>query len=1134
MISARNLSVFLFLWTYFFAVIAGAAAPQPATPTLSYANKYSGFESSLQRFNDSQANPPCPLVSKLSSQSTCPQILTDLIKDEQGSRALGWIKSDSNMCTVPLTVIDPKLKRDLLKSPGDLQKAFQNNPTIDVGPYSNSTAAACGTLPASIGPSAISKFYFYAAKLNAAGAKVSQERFLISKLLENKKNPDCPPSDILYQANKICKQLDSCATSANLDQLAEKADADEQIYDEFLNAFKKLPAKCDEDASCKKTKDNLSATLLGLAEMNPWFLDTEYKKQSRVRKPSKERLIAYLKESQKSLTEEEKKIQKAAACIHGSRTTYCDLDEVRETVENSPRLAENYGVFRDQNTVSKLISVQACTAERTKLKNEAGEMANGFYKDVGLTIATMGLSWISTAAKLAYVGKGSQFAKLMGLTAESVNLSIDIFNAGTQINEAVKSCMSANQVNLKKDLNKNTCPLNGNALSGNTGSHGSCLVQAGLGAAGALAIIPGGLRIAKILKESNYVAESKAITAEMAATRRAETAAARESTASSSSSSSSLVGEADDAAGGGKKLTRSSDKPKRAVAEKRISTKSAVPEAAQKVTNVESPAVANLPESMKLSQVEKADGSKTIIYEMAEKLPDGRYVRSSGEVPIDDVSGAINANFSSGRKFFDDIAESKAGKAFLAFIDVGMLGAVNNKFKAGTAAGDRYLKAVADEILKAGEGKVTLARLGGDEFGLIIDSTNPADVKRILEKIQSNIRKNLDGDAHQVFREEKIVRAKNYKEKMDEVSAGGLLEPTKKEKQALREDIDELAKIQQPDISIGSAQIGHGDNIRDLQQVAEDQAKQMKIQSALNFGRSAEKYGSDAIPSSRPNPMYMAPIEDAVPSAYWVRSVPTPEKIPALSSLPAMIVTPVAEVKRVGSITLIRAEDELGRSTYQVEHYVKDAAGKTTKITKELPVNGSTGLLDARHPEAQKIILEQIQTVPDTAVIMPKLTSLKYFNYFEDGSAAGDEVLKIVADTIKKDMRSSDLSMKLGGADFLWSVNKGAADNVAQIAAKINEDVAQSPAFKAIIEKERTAIVAKLAQVKTAVATGAPEVAKQKKEIDKLNQRLKDIKNFKPDIQLQAASQNEIKNLNFNQITSLMDDKFKAARASGK
>ncbi|MBC7467192.1 MAG: diguanylate cyclase [Bdellovibrio sp.] len=1131
MISARNLSVFLFSWLSFFAVgAAGSGAATSAQTTAKFVSKYPGFESSLQRLNTLQASPTCPLLSKLSN-STCPKILTDLVQDEAGDRALGLVKNNVKMCSMPLELKDPNLNRDLLKNTGDLQKAFQSNPNLDLGDYSNSTISACQSLPASVGVPAVSKFYYYGSRLNAASGKAAQESALIAKLL-GKAAPECPPSDILNAANKICNEMKSCAQATTLDQLASKATNDEQIYSEFVDQLKKLPAKCDEDKKCKATKDAYSAAVLGLAEMNPWFLNDDFRQDKR-KKPMKERLKTYLESSQKALADQSKKIQEAAACIHGSRTAQCNLDQLRETLSNTPELGSIDGIRKDQYVTSKLISVQSCTEQWTLEKNRVGKVMTDLYWDVGVTISTFGLGAIATAGKSAYIGRGSQLARMMGLGAESLNLSLDVFNAGTGIAEAIKSCVSKS-VDLTQSSKNKICTANGSALSRTDKSHGSCAVQAGLSAAGVLAVIPGGIRIAKILKESNYMAETKAITAEVVSVRRAETAATRESRAASSSSASSAIGEAEDAVGGGKKLTRSGDKPKKSSGEKRIASRVAVPESAQKVTAIESPTVANLPETMKLSQVEKADGSKTMIYEMAEKLPDGRYVRTSGEVPIDEVSGAINANFSSGRKFFDDMAEAKAGKAFLAFVDVGMLGAVNNKFKAGTAAGDRYLKAVADEILKAGESKMTLARLGGDEFGLIIDSINPAEVKRILEKIQSNIRKNLDGDAHQVFREEKIVRAKNYKEKMDEVSAGGLLEPTKKEKLALREDIDELAKIQQPDISIGSAQIGHGDDIRDLQQVAEDQAKQMKIQSALNFGRSAEKYGSDAIPSSRPNPMYMAPIEEAVPSAYWSKSVPAAEKVPALSSLPAMNVTAVEEVKRVGSITLIRAEDELGRSTYQVEHYLKDAAGATTKITKELPVNGSTGLLDARHPEAQKIILEQIQTVPDTAILMPKLTSLKYFNYFEDGSAAGDEVLKIVADTIKKDMRATDLSMKLGGADFLWSVNKGAADSIAQIALKINDDVAKNPAFKVIIEKERTAIVAKLAEVKSMTVAGVDQTAERKKEIEKLNQRLKEIKNFKPDIQLQAASQSEIRNLNFDQITTLMDDKFKAARSAGK
>jgi GGDEF domain-containing protein len=467
-----------------------------------------------------------------------------------------------------------------------------------------------------------------------------------------------------------------------------------------------------------------------------------------------------------------------------------------------------------------------------------------------------------------------------------------------------------------------------------------------------------------------------------------------------------------------------------------------------------------------------------------------------------------------------------------------MLGAVNNKFKAGTAAGDRYLKAVADEIMRSGDGKITLARLGGDEFGLIIDSTNPAEVKKILEKIQANLRKNLDADAHQVFREEKIVRAEDFRKKVEQALAlkkeQGLPEVlTSEEKAAIRKPIDELAQIQQPDISVGSHQIGHGDDLQDIQQVAEDQAKQMKIQTALKFGRSAEKYGSDAKPESRVNPTFTAPISEPAKSTSWLESaVPSDATTVGKATRPITLIQK-EEVKAFATMTLIRSEDEMGRSVYQVEQFVTDAAGKSVKITKDVPTNSATGLLDARHPDIQKIVLEHIRSSPDSIVIMPKLTILKYLNYFEDGTSAGDKVLAEVASIIKKDMRSSDLSFKLGGADFLWSIDQGAARNVLKIEEKINDDLAKSPVIKEIIKKERETIKKLLSEAQKNISDFASQAARAK-EIQKLTVKLSELDKFKPDLSFQSATHHEVQNLNFDQITSLFENKFKSAATGSK
>lgn len=1088
MINVRNLSVFLFSFVYCFGATAGEVTHYP------------GFESSLQRFNTYKIeNLPCPLTI---NPYSCPKILSDLAKDDDSDRALGLVKANVQHCRMPLQVKDNQVNFDLLKDPPSLQKSFSKNSYLDVGPYSNSTAAACSYLPPSQGVAVLSKFYYYSKRLNEASKKATQESFLISRLL-GKPAPACPSSDTLNSAAELCKQVQACPQTTKLSQLAVNAVADEKIYLEYVDKISKLPKNCDETSECKKQKQAFSTIVVGLIEKNPWFLNSDFRKS---KKPMVDRLTKYLEDSQTSLLEQQSKIQLASSCIHGSRNYNCDMDKLRETLSNTPEAASPRSIRKDDNLTSKLLSVQSCVEEWSLEKNRVGKVMTDFYWDAGLTIATLGLGAV---AKGGLTGT-TQLVKLMGFGAEAVNFSLDLYNFGKGLKDAIDVCNSVGQASLTQGTKKNVCDAGGSALNPTTSDHGSCLIQAGFAAIGLGVTVASAARIGKIVAGPTAEAVAAATTAKN------EAAVAK-----------AAAVEAEAAAANAKIKKRADDIAKPKTETRGPLARSTVAEAKEIVKPLEShPMIANKPEGIVLSEVEQANGTKKIMYDVAEKLEDGTFVRASGEIPIDPATGAINANFSTGRRFFELLTKLKAGKSFFAFIDVGSLGAVN-KFKAGTEAGDKYLKAVADAILKAGKGKVTLARLGGDEFGVIIDSVDPAEIKRIQLAIQEEIR-SVSGDAHQVFRDQKIELAKQYRQAADELTVDGI-PLTKKDKALLRQDIDELAKIQQPDVSMGARQIGHGETLADIQQVAEEQAKQMKIQTALNFGRSAAKYGSKEAPNARVNPIYTAPIEDAMTSPYWVRSVPAPDVAPALTSLRAMAVTPVEEVKRFGNATLLRSQDELGRDVYTVEHYLKDASG-TTKITSEIPTNSATGLLDARHPEMQKLIAEHIQSSPDTVAIMPKLTSLKYLNYFDDGSAVGDKMLALAADIMKKDMRSSDLIAKLGGADFIWSVNKGVADNIDKISKKINQDIMNSPVFKEIIEKERSIILTKIDELKSNALKQLSSAPAAAAEILKLKEKLKAVDNFKPDLNFQTASHKEVQNLEFKDIEKLLDDKHKAAR----
>lgn len=996
-----------------------------------------GFDSSLDRFNQYQSPQSCA-----KKNSTCPKILNELVEDDFESRAL-IIESRAPICRKSLDRFDSygPLKID---NTSLIQKKFSEGRFSHLGMYSHSVVKACSSTNSAKATDQLSKFYYYNSRLNEGAAKIAQERVLIAKLL-NKTQPRCPSQDILTLANKACNQTISCPENYNLAQLSQSSQKDEEIYDEILNRLKKLPKNCEETESCKKERAAWSASLVGLIQKNPWFVDDDFKR-SKNKKTTEERLKKYFNKTEKNLAELQSNIQDASNCLHGAKTKECDIDDMREVLSQTPALPEAFIKDKAENQLTNLMSVQSCLEDGAIDRNHTGKIMKETYLNIGLTIGTLGLGAIANSARLAAMGAYARYGRLL---AEGLNLSFDIYAAADSAKEAVEACRTDKMTfQFQKLTHQQICDGKGSALSPSSRDHGSCMVSAGFTAVSALIVIPGGSRLAKLLQESGYL-------------------------------------------------------------------KSAATQVARSVVPATIP---NLPKSIKIDSVVKADGQKVLTYQYAEKLPNGTWVKNTRELPVDEISGGINANFPAGRELFEKIAHEKSGKAHMVFVDVGSLGAVNKTFKGGETSGDRYLKSVADKIIENGEGKVTLARLGGDEFGLIIDETDPQKVKKMLENIQSSLRRDHAADAKLIFREEKIARAEQYREeakRLTQENPNGLTDANKAD---LRKGVDELAKVQVPDISIGSTQIGRSDNLSSLLERAEVQAKEMKIQTALKFGRSAEKYGSDAIPNARPDSKFMAPISEPSASSTW-RIGSSAEKPPELGSLRDLSYTRKEELHHFSSSSITRYEDEMGRSSYRVERYFSNpTTGKKELITTEIPTRGSTGLLDGVHPESQNVILDSMKASEDSVLVMPKLKSLKYLNYFESGTQAGDEMLEAVSETLKTNMKSKDLTFKLNGADFLWSTKNISPADVSKIQERLNRQIMQNPKVKQILDNERAAINSKIA---------AETRAGNDKAVIKLKEKLKAVDEFKPDLSFKSVSKKEAEKAgSFKGVLKLFDEKF--------
>lgn len=528
--------------------------------------------------------------------------------------------------------------------------------------------------------------------------------------------------------------------------------------------------------------------------------------------------------------------------------------------------------------------------------------------------------------------------------------------------------------------------------------------------------------------------------------------------------------------------------------------------------------VAKMPDNMRLSERVNLEGKKQIYFERPEKLSSGEWVRGWQEIQMDSLTGAIDGNYPSGREFANKLIKAKAGEAHVAFIDVGVLGEINKA--AGKKEGNKYIQGVAEKIMKHGQGKVTLIRQGGDEFMLIVDEKDSKKVQQILETIRNDLRADTQGPAKRVFHDEKARRAQAYRENPSPEN---------------RERIAEFARVQQPDISIGSAQIGVQDQIPELMAKVEEQAKRMKTETALKFGRSANKYGSTATPNERPEPMFKAEIDVPAASSSFNKQASSSQKVPPLEKLRSMKLTPQEEIYKTDDLSIARYKDELGGRTYRLERrHIDSVTGKEEVVSYDLPERGNTGLLDANHPECKKLIQEHFNSHPNNKVLVPKLANLQEINYLPSGTQAGDKMLEVLAEEVKVETRKSDLSFKFGGKDFIVSMQDVTPEEVKKAEERIARRLANSPEVKRYLDKERERLVQAKVEASSEYFKLKDADAKSKAQlrVQQYDQQIDKLRDFKPQVTFQTVTNQDFPGVEtsqrgFNEIVEVFEKKFK-------
>lgn len=1092
------------------------------------------LQTTLDNFSEIQKNPDRCFLNRLNKNrfplNSCPKAVIDLVQSEKDTK-FAVFQSKANLCQDQLDESKTDVNWSALHNPFESQNIWSRHFLWKSDAYSQQVVKSCSNISTPLSVMAQAKFHYYSDRLNLALAQISVERNFVAQLLSDKKNSQsCPTNQQLSLAIDLCQQSLKCQSSVSFEQKAQEGEQDEKQYDQILKQLNEVQRFCNyKSGQCLSASEkearvkNLNLVKVGLELKNPWLLNDKFRLEKN-KKIFSERYKEYLKKLEPALLEEEKSLSRAVNCIHGENyyLRECGEESLREVLSRTPTIA-SYPMSNsslkesDAKYVSQMTSYQECVESDAIKKNQKAKLARDVSQGLLMALIPAGQGALASRMGLAAAERVLLMAD-PGVTAVGALFgSVNLLKETAP--EILKKCMGS-EAKLNKASSEVACQQAQQLQSVFSGSDLSqCILQMGLAGLSAVPILQMGSKVEHLTEVFNKPMRRAQDTENLFFS------AARENRRTSSVGKS---GSASDAAGSSSSLSQNSLQSVSQAGRVAAAVRMDAELSSKSVKSLD--LVPDIPDSMRARQVTLVNGEERLEYKTAVQLKDQSWVAEVNTLPIDPVTGAINANFPSGKKFFEKLLQAKSSQSFFAFIDVGSLRVVNKTFQAGEAGGDRYLKAFSHVIVEMNKQRalqglkpqLTLARLGGDEFGLLIDEANPQKAKKILEDIQKAFR-DPQGEASQVFREEKLVRASQYRQALkDESSSQDAL--------AAQKAISELAQTQRPDISVGASEVGEGQTLSNLLEVTEKQAQDMKIQSALNGARSAEKYGSKLAPRLQPNPRLTSQIADPISYTQLQKTgrltsadvsngrTTSIFKAPSVDTLPVLQSQQVSEVKRFGSMTLVQQQDQLGQVSYQVKEYYTDAqTGAKYLIQSEIPTRGATGLLDALHPMSQKLIMAHAHDVDSSLLVMPKLESLKYFNYFEDGTKAGDTMLEVVSDAIKKQMRSSDLTFKMPGNDFIWSLDHVPADQLKKITQKIQKQVLQDSRTVEILQKEKDILRKKLS---------APALLQDPSELKKLQERLTQLEHFDLQLTFRTLSHRESQSAkSFKEITNLLEAK---------
>jgi diguanylate cyclase (GGDEF)-like protein len=149
-----------------------------------------------------------------------------------------------------------------------------------------------------------------------------------------------------------------------------------------------------------------------------------------------------------------------------------------------------------------------------------------------------------------------------------------------------------------------------------------------------------------------------------------------------------------------------------------------------------------------------------------------------------------------------------------------------------------------------------------------------------------------------------------------------------------------------------------------------------------------------------------------------------------------------------------------GEKILKYEQLVKDKNGKLVPIEREVPLDAKTLAIDSNSVIGKEILGELVKSKSGSgSLVYIDVNHLGKVNYFKDGTQAGDQYLKSVAESIRKTLRPGDMIFKNGGDELVVVLGTNNPTTVKDLTQRMMNAVDRNDEVRHLFRQEVKTIV---------------------------------------------------------------------------